>query len=527
MDQRHAGRRRRWPVLLGRRPAAVAAALLLGVSLVVAVVARASATPIMSIQTLTATSILILAVLLHRRSPTAALVLAASTSLFFISGNPDAWQVIIAAVPSFLAGRHSRLIWAPQFGIVAVAAAGLLLAVALGNISGWITMLLVEFVTAALPWWAGSWWRQRTELARAGWQRAEQLERERRIVVEQARLRERTRIARDMHDSLGHELSLVSLLAGSLELARDLPEAHRVTATRLRASTVSATKRLHEVVGLLRLDAEPASVEPAGGDITALVQHARDSGVPVTLQRSGCPDTATRPGTTADRAAYRVVQEALTNAAKHAPGAEVVVRIDRSATDSTVSVANTAPPRAPANRPEGSGVGLVGLSERVRVAGGTLGAGPHHGGFRVVARLPHAPPQLAGVPAAPELTGEFIRTRQRLRAHLFRRAILPGTLALVTVGTLVAVYTATVATTSLSPDDFARLQVGQTRAEMAARLPAHRIASAPPVLTQPPAPTGARCEYYRASQRLIDLSENMYRLCFTDDVLVSKDVLQR
>lgn len=104
--------------------------------------------------------------------------------------------------------------------------------------------------------------------------------------------------------------------------------------------------------------------------------------------------------------------------------------------------------------------------------------------------------------------------------------MLPAALALGTAATLLAAYAFTVATTSLSPDEYVRIRAGQTRAEVAAHLPRNHIASPPPVLIQPPVPAGATCEYYQVSESLVDLSDTMYRLCFTDGVLVAKDTLR-
>ncbi len=206
-----------------------------------------------------------------------------------------------------------------------------------------------------LPWFAGRYRRQHLALA-------ERLRQDARL----ARQRERTRIARDMHDSLGHELTLIALRAGALELSPDLAEPHRTAIGELRASTGEATERLREIIGLLRDDTE---------DIASLVHRSAASGMDVRLTG----------GPTGSRTAYRVVQESLTNAAKHAPGAPVEVRVRHTATDLVVSVVN-APAKAPG---AGSGGhGLIGLAERVRLAGGVLDAAPRpDGGFAVVATM--------------------------------------------------------------------------------------------------------------------------------------------
>jgi signal transduction histidine kinase len=210
--------------------------------------------------------------------------------------------------------------------------------------------------TVLLPWFAGRYRRQHLALA-------ERLRQD----AHQARLRERTRIARDMHDSLGHELALIALRAGALELSRDLAQPHRDAIGELRASTGAATERLREIIGLLREEAD---------DIAGLVSRSVASGMDVRLVAECPTDSST---------AYRVVQESLTNAAKHAPGAPVEVRLRQTSTDLVVTVVN-APSRAPAAH--SGGHGLIGLAERVRLAGGTLDAAPRpDGGFAVVATM--------------------------------------------------------------------------------------------------------------------------------------------
>ena len=208
--------------------------------------------------------------------------------------------------------------------------------------------------TVLLPWFAGRYRRQHLALA-------DRLRQDAR----RARQRERTRIARDMHDSLGHDLTLIALRASALELNRDLAEPHRTAVGELRAGVGAATERLHEIIGLLRDDTE---------DIPSLVSRSAASGMTVRL-------TGER---TNSRTAYRVVQESLTNAAKHAPGAPVEVHVRRTSTDLVVTVVNAASDAPGAGS---GGHGLVGLAERVRLAGGTLEAGPRVGGFAVTATI--------------------------------------------------------------------------------------------------------------------------------------------
>ncbi|WP_228985509.1 histidine kinase, partial [Streptomyces sp. DH12] len=114
----------------------------------------------------------------------------------------------------------------------------------------WLVMTGALRFGGVLPWRGGRYWRQSRELTAAGWLRAARLEEKQRFAEERARLRERARIAQDMHDSLGHELSLLALRAGVLQVAPDLPERHRAAAADLRAAAADATDRLHRIIGV-------------------------------------------------------------------------------------------------------------------------------------------------------------------------------------------------------------------------------------------------------------------------------------
>ncbi|WP_067966085.1 sensor histidine kinase [Nocardiopsis trehalosi] len=429
---------------------------------------------------------------------------------------------VATAVLALLAGRRlpdtdgfiRLLAVAALAGLVARVAAETARRGAFGAVAGvldWLTLLVAMAVVVLLPWLVGRYRRQAVDLARAGWERAGLLEAQQRISEDRARLRERGRIAQDMHDSLGHDLSLIALRAAALEVAPGLDPAHRSAAAELRADVAAAAERLRDVIGVLRPDGGAAPEDPTRVGVSELVERAAAAGVPVTVDitadtgsgagtgsRIGTVRSAARPvaggaggdplptgardgvrvdtaspggaadpvadstddpgsGSTDDpthdstadpaanvppmvlRAAARVVQEALTNAAKHAPGADVAVRV-RHLPDRTEVVVDNGPPpggdtapaarrgatarvpvaagrvggrgpgrgsvdaaptaeparapsgavpsdagpgrpapgggRAAPDRPAPGGYGLVGLHERVRLLGGTLRAGP-------------------------------------------------------------------------------------------------------------------------------------------------------
>lgn len=306
-------------------------------------------------------------------------MLAATAAICVVNGlNLDhipAWRQLLFVVLAVAAYLHGRHLPSARDWLVPAAAAlpgAVYLVVDPGRGAGAL-MGLALFVV--LPWLAGRFRRQQADLVSAGRERIAQLEREQELIADQAGLRERARIAADMHDSLGHELALIAIRAGALELAADMTHPNQQAAAALRASAVTATDLLRGTVGTLR----------ATATVEALVEHARAAGLTVSLHREGT-HTALPPATS--RAVHRVVQESLTNAARHAPGAEVTVRLLRSSDKVTVTVRNNGPRAAPApSRTEG-GSGLAGLRERVRVLGGTLRARPEEGGFVVTAQIP-------------------------------------------------------------------------------------------------------------------------------------------
>ncbi|GAA3449908.1 sensor histidine kinase [Dactylosporangium matsuzakiense] len=192
---------------------------------------------------------------------------------------------------------------------------------------------------------------------------------------------ERLRIARDMHDALGHRLSLMSVQAAALEVA-ELPAPQQEAVRRLAESARSAAGELHDVLGGLRApSAGLAAVED-------LVTRARTAGVPVELTVSPAPREVPE-GVAA--VAYRLVQEGLTNGCKHAPGAPLSVRLEWQDDALLLSVVNPVPP----GRPPARGRGLLGLMERAELVGGLAGHAVTDGQFRLWAVFPPAVPEPA------------------------------------------------------------------------------------------------------------------------------------
>ncbi len=205
--------------------------------------------------------------------------------------------------------------------------------------------------------------------------------------VDQARATERSRIAREMHDVLAHRISLIAMHAGALAYREDLPRDQvREIATLLRDNADEAVTELREVLGVLRSANEPVqplAPQPDLRRLDDLVREAQGAGSTVHVQ---CDvDVAALPETVS-RHAYRVIQESLTNARKHAPGMPVTVTVSgRVHQGLEVSVLNPpAPYGSVSGSPGGSGLGLLGLTERMSLAGGRFSYGTDRAGRFVV-----------------------------------------------------------------------------------------------------------------------------------------------
>lgn len=227
----------------------------------------------------------------------------------------------------------------------------------------------------------------RREEVRSLRERVESAEREQAARAAEARIMERHRIAREMHDVLAHRVSLVAMQAGVLGHRPDLPADQVAELARgIADGSHQALEELRDVLGVLRAGPEELEPpQPSLADLPELVADARALGLDVSL-------TTAIPGEPPDaiaRTVYRVVQEGLTNAGKHAPGAKVAVTVEGEAGEGVrATIRDSGAVRAVAG-PPASGFGLLGLSERVGLAGGEL---DHHaepdGGFVLAARLP-------------------------------------------------------------------------------------------------------------------------------------------
>jgi signal transduction histidine kinase len=253
----------------------------------------------------------------------------------------------------------------------------------------------VGLLHTAVPALLGLYLASRWQVLDGLRERAELAERERVLLAERARAEERARLAGELHDSVAHRVSLMVLQAGALRLT-STDQTTRDAAEHLRATGCQALEELSELLGVLRRpEASPTSplsgtaVEAGAVGLAELVAESEGVGLPVVLEEDGDPAAVS---VVVRRTAYRVVQEALTNVHKHAPGAKVEVTARYGVDRVVVRVRNepTAPAGEGAGLPvTGGGTGLLGLARRVEAVGGSLRAGrDRDGGFRVEATMP-------------------------------------------------------------------------------------------------------------------------------------------
>lgn len=277
-------------------------------------------------------------------------------------------------IGAFSAALYARPQWISVLGIVfpIVAIAGGLP----HEETKWVDYAILSFIITIA--WVGGWMLRR---------RAEQLDAARAEAPEIAReavMAERARMARELHDVVAHSVSIISVQAGAadMQLERD-PARAREHLAAVSGSAHEALTELRRLVGLLR--EEDASYVPAPGlsRLEDLIEQSRAGGVDVDLKVSG-EERPLSPGL--DLAAYRIVQESLTNVRKHAAGSAASVSVEYGDTELSILVTNP----AGTDSGEGDGRGLIGMHERVRLYEGTLDVGPtDDGGFAVRARLPY------------------------------------------------------------------------------------------------------------------------------------------
>ncbi|WP_210585205.1 histidine kinase [Streptomyces sp. GESEQ-35] len=238
---------------------------------------------------------------------------------------------------------------------------------------------VLYYVALALPWGMGAWLRYTRSL---------EAERRRRI-AEDTRAAERTRIARELHDVVTHHVTAMVVQAEAARYLTAAPDRLDQSLTAVTDTGRQAITDLRHLLDLLNPDHGVEARTPTVGRLRTLVEQTRRAGQPVEFTEEGRPATSTG---SADLVAYRVVQEALTNALKYAHGSRTSVQVHHGAREITVEVSTDGSGSRTAS-PGGGGRGLAGLRERVDVLGGDFSAGARtDGGFVVRARIPAGSP---------------------------------------------------------------------------------------------------------------------------------------
>nr|WP_028416085.1 histidine kinase [Streptomyces sp. SID8359] len=557
-----------------------------------------------------------------------------ATTLILSAPLAGGWNVmasVLLVCAAWSAGRRVTAPWrvAAAFGAASVlytfpslyhditSGAAPVLPVTLGlNVLAFLTLAVVPALVARYR-------DQRRRLLDALWQNNQQLNREQAMVAREARLLERNRIAHDMHDSLGHQLALISVHAGALQVDPELTGNQQEAVRILRGASVTAMAELRAAVGVLHDEAEHREQrneqqyqgyrsrqedrgdqgdqegqgeisgreygeQSAGGGasvpyaprttaaIDGLVESSRGAGTTVSLDRSGVRQPL---APAADHEAYRIVQEGLTNAHKHAPGAPIRLALRYEPDSLVVEVTNgPVPGGAPEVPPEISGgQGLKGLRERVGRVGGMVHTGPtEDGGFRIAGMLPYGAESTAGsgaegrsgnlggrgpgngargagpygatsvVPARdvrgqwrPGAVGDggtvingadpqreftnIMSTRKNVAIGCAVTAVVlvAGVIGLGVWG--IGVMMEEVKKADISPSVYEEAKVGDAEADIQARLPEEDSWLTSDLADQgPELPEGATCRHFTSKddQGVDELT--VFRFCFRDGKLVSK-----
>ncbi|MEV8318613.1 histidine kinase [Streptomyces sp. NPDC059900] len=327
----------------------------------------------------------------RRRYPLAAFTAVLVVALA-IGEDRTSWiNVLTCVIGAYSAVMYSRY---RMRAMVVLLGAAVLAGIAFRDseaiLPGWSSPAVVLFLAGVLAGLVRLWRRQLT----ASRDRYAQLQEAQGEAMRRAVDEERSRIAAELHDVVTHNVSVMVIQAGAARKVMDTaPERSKEALLAVEAGGRAAMAELRHVMGLLaapntgRPDSPADGLEPQPGlgQLDALIERVRAAGTPVGVTVD-LPPQPLSPGT--DLAAYRVVQEALTNTIKHAPGAEASVTVGRGDDCLEIEVVDTGGVRD-APRAEGNGRGLIGLRERLAVYGGELTAGPTlTGGYRISARIP-------------------------------------------------------------------------------------------------------------------------------------------
>jgi len=387
---------------------------------------------------------------------------------------------------------------------------------ALGAVAGLLTSLFL-----AGPLTMAAVLRHRRDFHRRGWRLAAMEAQTRSRDIQAVLQRERMSLAAEMHDGLGHSLTLIAVRLGQLSLQPTLAPADRAAVSELRESAAEAADELGIAVRLLR---DPgaiaaASVAPAVMDSVA---SARSAGISVTAD---VPDgLSAMLSAEAQAAVSRLVQESLTNAAKHAPGEAVDVSVRLVGSTVVAEVSNGLSAHSAAGPSSADGFGLVGLRHRAAMLGGSLEVRRSPDAFALTLALPvDAKP----LPTGGAADGTYIAAAEseaaQRRAKATRTAIVLPAAILAAVLAVTAGYLALATTSSvMGPHRFAQIQPGDPRAEVELSLPLLELLDPP--RDEFPAGNSEHCRYYESTVSFFERGD-VHVICFDDDVVTRTGVV--
>jgi signal transduction histidine kinase len=400
-------------------------------------------------------------------------------------------------------------------------------------------------VLVVLPGAVGALAGERTRRVEALRERNAILERANQLGAAQARFQERARIAGEMHDLIGHRLSLITLHAGALELqTRRSDPALSERVALLRATSHTALDELRGVLGILKVETpEPGAdghddTTGIRADLEDLVEASVRAGLPVRLTWTG--DDLADADAPIRRALHRAVREALTNVHRHAAGAPTEVSVDHGRGQVRVQIRSARPARRD-DPTRGTGLGLIGLQERFRLAGGTLNAGPEGHHFVVTGILPTQAPATIDQAAmadrqTPALAGpgegfshshptSLGRNTTMRKSTKILMSILAGVLVLCGVGGVLGTWWLThqVRQRIVPAASYEALYNGRTETQVRDAIGAQRLLARGDIDGgEPKVPAGAHCAYAYSSHTAGGGTRLVYRFCFASGALVEK-----
>lgn len=275
--------------------------------------------------------------------------------------------------------------------VVVVTLAVVITAAAARDATSLFAALAFAAALVLLPWFVGVVGRTRMAYLHEVEQRLADAEREREERADAAVVAERARIARELHDVVAHHVSLIGVQAGAARATLDIaPERTRAALSAIESSSREAIGEMRRLLDVLRPlgDGGGLAPQPTLGELPALVQRWGDAGLRVELSAAGpVGDLAPAVSTSA----FRIVEEAITNVARHSTAASAFVTVQAAGGGVTVEIVDPGPgrPVKPSDAPTaGSGRGVLGMRERTALFGGGVEAGPHGQGYRVLAWFP-------------------------------------------------------------------------------------------------------------------------------------------